>query len=110
MQATDFEGGGQSLIIPPRNAVFQKEKCQRRQGQAIDDLILHDHIDHFVLIKPADFHDLIPVLIGKILGIEPTSTTLVLIGKLLAIGSSFLVNFSLSHFVVFRQRGEPTTH
>jgi len=53
---------------------------------------------------------LIPVLIGKILGIESTSTTLVLIGKLLAIGSSFLVNFSLSHFVVFRQRGEPTTH
>jgi putative flippase GtrA len=53
---------------------------------------------------------LIPVLIGKILGIESTSTTLVLIGKLLAIGSSFLVNFSLSHFVVFRQRVEPTTH
>jgi putative flippase GtrA len=30
----------------------------------------------------------------------------VLVGKLLAIGVSFLVNFSLSHFVVFR-RGEP---
>jgi len=29
----------------------------------------------------------------------------VLIGKLLAIGASFLVNFSLSHFVVFRSRG-----
>src|SRR4051794_18092344 len=29
----------------------------------------------------------------------------VLIGKLLAIGASFLVNFSLSHFVVFRKRG-----
>ena len=31
----------------------------------------------------------------------------VLIGKVLAIGVSFLVNFSLSHFVVFRhgQRG-----
>jgi putative flippase GtrA len=28
----------------------------------------------------------------------------VLIGKLLAIGASFLVNFSLSHFVVFRKR------
>jgi putative flippase GtrA len=27
----------------------------------------------------------------------------VLIGKVLAIGASFLVNFSLSHFVVFRQ-------
>src|SRR3984893_7625096 len=52
---------------------------------------------------------LVPVLIGKILGIQSTSTTLVLIGKLLAIGSSFLVNFSLSHFVVFRHRGEPTT-
>jgi putative flippase GtrA len=33
----------------------------------------------------------------------------VLVGKLLAIGASFLVNFSLSHFVVFRRRhpGEP---
>jgi putative flippase GtrA len=29
----------------------------------------------------------------------------VLIGKVLAIGASFLVNFSLSHFVVFRKRG-----
>src|SRR3954454_8852406 len=28
----------------------------------------------------------------------------VLIGKLLAIGASFLVNFSLSHFLVFRKR------
>jgi len=28
----------------------------------------------------------------------------VLLGKLLAIGASFLVNFSLSHFVVFRTR------
>ena len=28
----------------------------------------------------------------------------VLIGKLLAIGASFLVNFSLSHFIVFRRR------
>jgi len=28
----------------------------------------------------------------------------VLVGKLLAIGASFLVNFSLSHFVVFRKR------
>jgi putative flippase GtrA len=34
----------------------------------------------------------------------------VLIGKLLAIGSSFLVNFSLSHFVVFRHRKPSTTH
>lgn len=33
----------------------------------------------------------------------------VLVGKLFAIGASFLVNFSLSHFVVFRRRhpGEP---
>jgi len=27
----------------------------------------------------------------------------VLLGKLLAIGASFIVNFSLSHFVVFRR-------
>jgi putative flippase GtrA len=53
---------------------------------------------------------LVPILIGKILGIDSTSTHLVLIGKLLAIGSSFLVNFSLSHFVVFRHRGQTTTH
>jgi putative flippase GtrA len=33
-----------------------------------------------------------------------------LVGKLLAIGASFLVNFSLSHFVVFRGRGPSTTH
>jgi putative flippase GtrA len=30
----------------------------------------------------------------------------VLVGKVLAIGASFLVNFSLSHFVVFRRRPE----
>jgi putative flippase GtrA len=30
----------------------------------------------------------------------------VLLGKLLAIGASFLVNFSLSHFVVFRNRAQ----
>jgi putative flippase GtrA len=33
----------------------------------------------------------------------------VLIGKVLAIGASFLVNFSLSHFVVFRVRRPSTT-
>lgn len=33
----------------------------------------------------------------------------VLLGKLLAIGASFVVNFSLSHFVVFRPRGRPST-
>ena len=32
----------------------------------------------------------------------------VLVAKVLAIGASFLVNFSLSHFVVFRRR-RPTT-
>jgi putative flippase GtrA len=34
----------------------------------------------------------------------------VLIGKVLAIGASFLVNFSLSHFVVFRRRPEAGGH
>jgi putative flippase GtrA len=34
----------------------------------------------------------------------------VLVGKVLAIGASFLVNFSLSHFVVFRRRSGPATH
>ncbi len=32
----------------------------------------------------------------------------VLVGKVLAIGASFLVNFSLSHFVVFRRHRRPT--
>jgi len=32
----------------------------------------------------------------------------VLVGKALAIGASFLVNFSLSHFVVFRRRRKTT--
>lgn len=31
----------------------------------------------------------------------------VLMGKLIAIGASFAVNFSLSHFVVFRRRQQP---
>jgi|SRR5947209_5833711 putative flippase GtrA len=53
---------------------------------------------------------LVPIVIGMMLGIDRTSTHLVLIGKLLAIGSSFLVNFSLSHFVVFRHRGPTATH
>ena len=34
----------------------------------------------------------------------------VLIGKVLAIGASFMVNFSLSHFVVFRRREPSTMH
>jgi putative flippase GtrA len=33
----------------------------------------------------------------------------VLLAKALAIGVSFLVNFSLSHFVVFRRRGKTTS-
>jgi len=34
----------------------------------------------------------------------------VLVAKVFAIGASFLVNFSLSHFVVFRRRGKTTPH
>ena len=34
----------------------------------------------------------------------------VLVGKALAIGASFLVNFSLSHFVVFRRREQTSRH
>jgi putative flippase GtrA len=33
----------------------------------------------------------------------------ILLGKVMAIGVGFLVNFSLSHFVVFRQREKPTS-
>ncbi|SRR6266699_2251346 len=66
----------------------------------------------------------VPVLLGLIPGIEQNSillllrgalgmdhdSVLILVGKLLAIGVSFVVNFSLSHFVVFRRREQPTTH
>ena len=31
----------------------------------------------------------------------------VMVAKLLAIGAAFVVNFSMSHFVVFRKRAEP---
>jgi putative flippase GtrA len=34
----------------------------------------------------------------------------VLVAKFMAIGVSFLVNFSLSHFVVFRKRTKPAEH
>src|SRR5882672_4011643 len=34
----------------------------------------------------------------------------VVLAKLLAIGAGFFVNFTLSHFIVFRQREKPTTH
>jgi len=51
-------------------------------------------------------------LVSQLAGLVANTTTVfiasyfmpVLIGKLLAIGASFLVNFSLSHFVVFRNR------
>ena len=50
--------------------------------------------------------------LSQVAGLVANTTTVliasyfmpVLIGKLLAIGVSFLVNFSLSHFVVFRRR------
>src|SRR5262249_30135373 len=42
---------------------------------------------------------LMPAAIAKAFGIEPA-----LVGKIAGIGVSFLVNFSLSHFVVFRAK------
>ena len=52
-------------------------------------------------------------LVSQLAGLLANTTTVfvasyfmpVLLGKVLAIGASFLVNFSLSHFVVFRKRG-----
>jgi len=58
----------------------------------------------------------IPVLLhflfgpGALLQVGSQAIDPVLVGKLLAIGVSFLVNFSLSHFVVFRHRSKPTAH
>jgi putative flippase GtrA len=51
-------------------------------------------------------------LISQVAGLVANTATVfvaslfmhVLLGKVLAIGASFLVNFSLSHFVVFRKR------
>ena len=51
-------------------------------------------------------------LVSQVAGLVANTTTVfvasyfmpVLLGKVLAIGASFLVNFSLSHFVVFRKR------
>lgn len=52
-----------------------------------------------------------------VVGVTASTTTLILLSyaipelaaKLLAIGVSFLVNFSLSHFVVFRKKSEPSS-
>ena len=52
-------------------------------------------------------------LVSQLAGLVANTTTVfiasyfmpVLLGKVLAIGASFLVNFSLSHFIVFRKRG-----
>jgi putative flippase GtrA len=51
-------------------------------------------------------------VVSQIAGLVANTTTVfvasyfmpVLVGKLFAIGASFLVNFSLSHFIVFRRR------
>lgn len=53
-----------------------------------------------------------------VVGVIANTTTLVLasyvvpvlLAKLMAIGVSFLVNFSMSHFVVFRKRTKPAEH
>ena len=53
--------------------------------------------------------------LSQVAGLVANTTTVfiaryfmpVLVGKVLAIGASFLVNFSLSHFVVFRRRDQP---
>lgn len=53
-------------------------------------------------------------LLAQVAGFVANTTTVlaasyvmpVLYGKLLALGASFVVNFSLSYFVVFRRRGE----
>lgn len=52
--------------------------------------------------------------LSQVLGLVANTATVfvasyfmpVLAGKALAVGASFLVNFSLSHFVVFRERGD----
>ena len=56
--------------------------------------------------------------LSQVAGLVANTTTVfiasyfmpVLAGKILAIAASFLVNFSLSHFVVFRKRPETNVH
>jgi putative flippase GtrA len=53
-----------------------------------------------------------------VVGVVANTTTLVLasyvvpvwVAKAMAIGVSFLVNFSMSHFVVFRKKAKPAEH
>lgn len=53
-----------------------------------------------------------------VVGVVANTTTLVLasyvvpvwLAKAMAIGVSFLVNFSMSHFVVFRKKAKPAEH
>ena len=72
---------------------------------------LHKNINWTIVVALAVFGSIGGILGASMLaGLKGpalqymVNTYLVLIGKLLAIGSSFLVNFSLSHFVVFRVR------
>jgi putative flippase GtrA len=54
--------------------------------------------------------------LSQVAGLVANTTTVlvasyfmpVLVGKVLAIGASFLVNFTLSHFIVFRKRPDAT--
>ncbi|MEX2034868.1 MAG: GtrA family protein [Xanthobacteraceae bacterium] len=56
--------------------------------------------------------DYVGFVVSQMAGLVANTTTVfvasyfmpVLVGKLFAIGASFLVNFSLSHFIVFRRR------
>jgi putative flippase GtrA len=55
---------------------------------------------------------LLPVLFGPgaTLRVAGHDIDPLLVGKFFAIGASFLVNFTLSHFIVFRNRGQSATH
>jgi putative flippase GtrA len=64
------------------------------------------------------WRDYATFVVSGIAGMVAATTTLVLlsyvlpvlVAKLLSIGVSFVVNFSLSHFVVFRKRGPQSGH
>ncbi len=46
--------------------------------------------------------------VALLLGVPRDAVLPILLAKVLAIGASFLVNFSLSHFIVFRRREKAT--
>jgi len=83
-----------------------KPKCFATLSYSVRPGVFVVCVCQYTRLQPASF------AISQVAGLVANTATVfvasyfmpVLLGKLLAIGASFLVNFSLSHFVVFRKR------